>query len=156
MKKQTITFLTSAVLLFFVIGCKKDKDDPEPEPEPTKTEHITESSWQFEKATANGTDVTAAITACWKDNTAIFVSTAEGTGTGTISEGANVCPTSSAGAFTWNFQTNETILFMSTPIIPTGSGSFTIVALNEVNLVVSQDMVLPVLGMQNVVFTFKH
>lgn len=155
MKKLTITLLTATALLFFISGCKKDKkEDP---PEKTKTEFITQSTWKFDNAaTAGGMDLGAFIPACWKDNTADFVSTAEGSGTGTISEGANVCASSAAGSFTWNFQTNETILFMSTPVIPTGSGNFTIITLNATNMVLSQNVTLGAAGTQNVIFTFKH
>ena len=154
MKKQTITLLTLTALLFFIAACGKDKDDT---PAKTKTQYITQSTWKFDKATANGNDVSnLPMFTCWKDNIVTFASTTEGSGTGTIDEGANVCSPSSAGAFTWSFQTNETILFMSTPVIPTGSSNFLIVTLNGTNLVVSQDVNVPPFGMQNVVVTFKH
>jgi hypothetical protein len=157
MKKHTITLITSAALLFVIAGCKKDKK--EDTPQKSKTELLTQTTWKFDKATSNGTDVTGFINDCWKDNTADFdaASNTEITGTGSISEGANVCASSAAGPFTWNFQSSETVLFMSTPVIPTGSGTFNIVTLNETNMVLSQDVNLgPPLGMQNVVFTFKH
>lgn len=154
MKKQTTILLAATALLFFIAGCKKDKDDDPPAK--TKTQYITQSTWKFDKAESGGLDVSNLVPACWKDNTADFVSTAEGSGTGTISEGANVCASSAAGPFTWNFQTNETILFMSTPLIPTGSGNFIIITLNDNNMVLSQDVNIPPAGMQNVVFTFKH
>jgi hypothetical protein len=157
MKKNTITLLTAATLLLFTVSCKKDKK--EDTPEKSKTELLITTTWKFDKAeTASGTNLAAGIPDCWEDNTADFDASAntEITGTGTIGEGANVCATSSAGPFTWSFQSNETVLFMSTPVIPTGSGTFNIVTLNETNMVLLQNMTLPVFGNTDVYFTFKH
>jgi len=157
MKKNTITLLTVAALLLVVSSCKKDKkEDP---PSKTKTELLTTTTWKFDKAeTSGGTNLAAFIPDCWEDNTADFdaSSNTEITGTGTIGEGAAVCAPSSAGAFTWSLQSGETVLFMSTPVIPTGSGTFTIVSLNETNMVLSQQVTIPPAGPQTVIFTFKH
>jgi hypothetical protein len=151
MKKLTTLFMSLTIGVLIFSGCKKKHDD-NPAPVKTKTDHITASSWKFDKAMAGATNVTGFVPACWLDNSAVFAAA----GTGTISEGANVCGTSSAGPFTWSFQTNETILVMSAPVIPTGSGTFTIVTLDETSMVLSQVVTLPPAGAQTVTFYFKH
>lgn len=155
MKKYTTTLLTLLALVSFV-SCDKKDDDPDPTPK-TKTENITASPWKLSAATANGTSVMALPQiSCMLDNTGTFVKVAEGNGTGSIAEGTTVCSPSTAGNFTWSFQTNETILNMSASIIPGGSNNFTIVTLNETTMVLSQDMTFPVVGVQTVVLTFIH
>lgn len=132
-----------------IVSCKKKNNAPPP---PTKTEHLTRSSWQFEKATASGIDVTAMVPACFKDNIITFASN----GTGTISEGTIGCVPPAPSVFTWSFQNNETQLSLSAAIITGGSGLFNIITLNETNLVISQDITLPPNPTTNVVLTFKH
>jgi hypothetical protein len=150
MKKQFLLASSTLVLVFlFLTGCEKESD---PAPEKTNTELITQSSWKFDKATSGGADVSAFVPACWKDNIAVFASN----GTGTLDESTNVCSPSVAGSFMWEFQTNETILHLSAPLFPGGSNDFTLVSLDETNLVVSQNITIPPAGAQNVEFTFKH
>jgi hypothetical protein len=154
MKKHTFSLLTLLAIVTFV-SCGKDKDDNPPAP--TKTQHLTTSTWKLSGATANGIPVMGFIDACWKDNVGTFVSTTEGSGTGTMNEGAIICSGGTQSTpFTWNFQSNETILFMSIPLIPTGLNSFNLVTLNETSLVVSQVVTIPPAGAQTVVFTFSH
>jgi len=144
------TALCFTILIFTNCG----KDDPPAPPTPTKTELITKSSWKFSSAKAGGIDVTAQIPACFKDNTITFVASG---GTGTISEGANVCAPPAPASFTWSFQSSETQLNLNTPLITGGSGLFTIVKLDAVNLVVSQNMTIPPApGPVNVELTFIH
>lgn len=126
-----------AVLCFTILtfsNCNKNDNPP-----PSNTDYITKSSWKFSSAKASGTDVTAQVPACFKDNTILFVAN----GSGTISEGANVCSPASPTTFTWVFQNNGSEINMSTPLVSGGSGVFTIVTLNDVNLVVSQNMTIP-------------
>ncbi len=101
MNKLILATVFCFTALFFT-NCNKN-DTPAPPP-PTKTELITKSSWKFSSAKAGGTDVTAQIPACFKDNTMTFVAS----GTGTISEGANICAPATPATFTWAFQTSET------------------------------------------------
>jgi hypothetical protein len=135
------------------LSCQKDNDST-PAPK-TKTQLLTQSSWTFDKATA-GTfgDVSAQIPACYKDNLITFVSN----GTGNVNEGANVCVPSTAGAFTWAFQSNETMLNISATLFPGGSSTFTLVSLTETNLVISQPVTLPppISATVTVEFTLKH
>ena len=77
-------------------------------------------------------------------------------GTGTISEGANVCAPAAPSNFTWTFQNNGTEINMSTPIVSGGSNVFTIVTLNATNLVVSQTMTIAPNPPTNVELTFIH
>ena len=109
------------------------------------------SPWVFQSASAGGTDVSnVPQLACFKDNTLTFTSSTAGN----INEGANICAPSTAGAFTWNFTAGETVLNLSATIIPGGNSAFTIVSLNETNLVVSQNVNFPPLTL--VTITFKH
>jgi len=127
-----------------------DKND---NPPPTNTDYITKSSWKFSSAKASGVDVTAQVPTCFKDNTILFVAN----GTGTINEGANVCAPASPSSFTWVFQNIGTQINLSTPLVSGGSGVFTIVILNDVNLVVSQNMTIPPsMTPINVELTFIH
>lgn len=126
-----------------------DKTDEAP---PTNTDYITKSSWKFNSAKAGGIDVTAQVPACFKDNTMTFAIN----GTGTISEGANICASPAPATFTWTFQNNGTEINLSTPIVTGGSTVFTIVLLNDVNLVVSQTMTIAPNPPATVELTFVH
>lgn len=137
MQKQLILFaITALVSTAFLSGCDKN-DDP---PAKTKTELLVQAGWKFQSATASGTDVSnnSAIV-CIKDDVITFTTS----GGGTITEGTVVCSPTTAGNFTWNFQDSETKLVMSSGLFPGGSGTFTIVALNETTLTLSQDVTIP-------------
>src|SRR5258705_2248142 len=113
MQKQFFAALSLIAISFlFITGCGKD----EVPPQPTKTQLITQSSWKFDHATAGGTDISAQINACFKDNIATFTSA----GNMTLDESTTVCSPSYAGAYTWSFQSSETILHLSAPIITGG------------------------------------
>ncbi len=101
----------------------------------------------------SGVSVAAFLQACQKDNVATFLAA----GTGTADEGATKCDAADPQTtpFTWRFQTNETILFISTPLFTGGNSSFTILSLTETELVVSQNMTISG-STQNVVITFIH
>lgn len=148
-------FLLAAVLFSALqilnTGCSKD-DDPPPSNK-TKTELITTGTWKFEKGTANGIgDISAFIDACYKDNIITFAANK----TGNVNEGALACSPSNAGNFNWELQTNETVLHISTTLFTGGSNDFTLVALNETNLIVSQLMTIAPYPATTVEVTFKH
>jgi hypothetical protein len=144
---KLILFAVISSLSISFSSCGKNDNPP-----PSNTDHITKSSWKFSAAKAGGFDVTAQVPACFKDNTMLFVAN----GTGTISEGANVCSPASPATFTWVFQNNGTELNMSTPIVAGGSGVFTIVTLNDVILTVSQTMTIAPNPPTTVELTFIH
>jgi|SRR5688572_22574528 len=147
MNKLKLLAALCFTILFFT-NC--DKTD---EALPTNTDHLTKASWKFSSAKASGIgDVTAQVPACFKDNTMTF---AIG-GTGTISEGANVCSSPAPATFTWTFQNNESQINLSVPIISGGSTVFTIVTLNDATLVVSQMMTIAPYPPTNVELTFIH
>jgi hypothetical protein len=151
MRKHFFTALPILAIAFlFTSGCNKN-NNPAP-PAPTKTQLITQAPWKFDHATAGGIDISSQINACYKDNIATF----SPNGTMTLDEGANVCSPSTAGPYTWAFQSNETVLHLSAPIFSGGSGDFTIVSLTSTNLVVSQVMTVPPNPPTTVVVTFKH
>ena len=132
MKKQFFAIITAS-LIFILFSCKKDDNK-------SKTELLTQASWKFSTATAAGIDITgnAAIT-CIKDDVVTFASD----GTGTVTEGTVVCSPTTAGNITSAFQDSESKLMMSAGLFPAGSGLFTIVALTETTLTLSQDVIIP-------------
>lgn len=133
------------------MSCGKDET---PTPTKTNTELISQSPWKFQSAIANSIDVSSASQlACFIDNIVTFSSGP----TFTINEGPIICTPSTAGTFTWSFQSGETQLQLSAPLFPGGSSTFTIVTLNSTNLVISQNVTIPPsLTPILVVFTFKH
>lgn len=153
MKKLVLfTAITAgfASLLFTSCG----KDDPDPAPQKTKTENISSSSWKFQSASASGTDISSnPQLACFVDNVITFNSNL----TGSIDEATVICAPSTAGAFTWSFQASETMLQLSQALFPGGTSTFTIVSLNETNMVLSQNVVIPPSSSPiAVTVTFKH
>ena len=149
MKKQFSLFTGLVFSLLIFSGCDKD-EDPIPK---TKTELITTSSWRFGAATVGGADVSASLPTCQKDNIMTF---SVGL-TGVVDEGATKCNGADpqTNPFTWSFQSSETVLNISTILFTGGSNNFTIVALNETQLVLSQ--IITVGGTpQNAVVTFLH
>ncbi|MGZ5221823.1 MAG: hypothetical protein ACXWC7_17170, partial [Chitinophagaceae bacterium] len=58
------------------------------------------------------------------------------------------------GNFNWNFTDGETKLHLDATLIPSGSGDFTIVTLNETNLVLSQNITSPL--PITITITLKH
>lgn len=135
-KQQFLLAITVLISAAFISGCDKN-DDP---PAKTKTELLVQAGWKFQSATASGTDISSnPAIACIKDDVVTFTSA----GGGTITEGAIVCSPTTAGNFTWNFQDSETKLVMSLGLFPAGSGTFTIVTLNETTLTLSQDVTIP-------------
>lgn len=154
MQKRLLSML--AFLSLFLVtmsGCDKG-DDPPPPTTKTKTELITQSSWKFEKITASGVDFTDNPTfACLKDNSVSFSTNLSGN----ITEGTTICSPTTAGAFTWEFRTNETILYISTSLITTGNNEFKIESITETNMVLSQTVTVPGIPIPvNAVVTLKH
>ena len=147
--KQFVILTLLASTIAISSGCSKDDDNT---PQQSRTELITQSSWKFESASAQGQDVSALVDDCLKDNAFTLATN----GTGTIDESTEVCDPSTAGNFTWEFQSNETKLNVSTALFPGGSGLFDIVSINQNNLVVSQEMTLPPFPATTVQITLKH
>jgi hypothetical protein len=140
-----------AIAIIILPGCGKDKEDPPPQK--TKTELLTTGTWKFSSVTWGGAPASQYLQACQTDNTAVFAAA----GTGTLDEGATKC---SAGdpqsrPFTWNFQTNESILFISATLFTGGNSTFNLVSLTENQLVVSQNVTFGSVT-QLAVFTFVH
>ncbi|SRR6266404_3007304 len=147
---KLLTSIVAILLLFFFLSaCKKSS----PASAKTKTELITQSSWKFDNAKVGGTDVSAFLQTCQKDNILVFASA----GTGSLDEGATKCNSSDpqTSSFTWNFASNETVLHVSTVLFTGGSSDFNIVTLNDTQLVLSQNITVSG-STQNAVVTFKH
>jgi hypothetical protein len=155
MKRKILSILFLSVTgLFILPGCSKEEDNA-PAPK-TKTQLLTQATWKFSTITWGGVDYTAQLPACYKDNTLTFVSN----GTGTADEGPTKCNAGDpqTNAFTWSFQTNETVLTASHPLLPGGSNTFTINTLSETQLIVSQQWTPPGSGLpaQTAIVTFIH
>ena len=153
MKKQLFPIATIIAFTFLVIiGCGKD-EEPATVVVKTKTQLITQGSWNFEKATSSGTDITANIPACYKDNVVTFTSSTNGT----VNEGANICASPAPATFTWSFLSNETVLSLSAVLFSGGTSSFDLIALSETSLVISQNVIVPPSSSPvNVIFYYKH
>lgn len=153
MINRLISFASLLILAAILnINCSKDEADPPPSAK-TKTELITKAAWKFSDATVGGMSVKAFLQTCQKDNILTFLTA----GTGTADEGAEKCDAGDPqnNPFTWSFQPNETVLFVSTPLFTGGNSTFTIVSLTETQLVVSQDITVSG-STQNAVITFVH
>ena len=145
MNKLILASVLCFTALFFT-NCDKNDDRPPPAPK-TKTQLISQGTWKFSTAFAGSTDVSnAPQLACFKDNIITFSANL----TGSINEGVNICSPTTAGSFTWNFASSETILHISTVLITGGSNDFTLVSLTETQLVVSQNY--PSIGVITVTF----
>ena len=152
MQKKHFLYLTIVCgLMAANIGCSKD-DDSNPAPK-TNTELLTTGTWKFSDIKVNGTSVAGLFDPCQKDNILTFLAA----GTGTADEGATKCDPNDpdSNSFNWNFETNETVLFVSTPFFTGGSSTFTIVSLTESQLVLSQTISLSGVP-QNAEITFIH
>ena len=151
MKKHYSLFFAFFLMLSVgLVSCKQSETPPAP----TNTDLISQLPWFFLSATAGGTDVSnTPQLACFKDNTTTFTAL----GSFSINEGAIVCSPSTAGTFSWVFQSNETQIVLSAPLFPGGSGTFNIVSLTSTSLVLSQNVTIPPSSTPVLVtFSFRH
>ncbi len=148
--KPTILKIAIALILFSAAlqACKKSSS-----PAKTKTDLLTQTTWKFSAATVGGSDVSAFLQSCQKDNILTFQSS----GNGSVDEGPSKCNSGDpqTNPFTWAFQSSETMLHISTVLFTGGSSDFTLVSLTETQLVVSQDITISG-STQNAVVTFIH
>ena len=89
MKKKFYYFLVLIAANFFIYSSCHKSDYTAP-PAKTKTELLTQSSWRFNSATANGTDISnqaPPFDACRKDNIITFTAS----GGGNVNEGPTSC-----------------------------------------------------------------
>lgn len=153
MKKRFALLLALPVALLF-FACEKEKNNNDDNTTKTKTELITTGSWSFDKAMSGGVDISGSVPACYKDNIVSFSTSLNGSVANTV-----VCtPTDITPAtFTWSFQSGETVLALSAPLFPGGTGNFTVEAITSTSLVVSQNVIIPPSSTPtNVVFYYKH
>ncbi|MEO7924047.1 MAG: hypothetical protein ABIR30_10230 [Chitinophagaceae bacterium] len=152
MKKQPLLLtLLVAASLFIFSACDKN-NDPAPK---TKTQLVSQSSWKFKSATANGTDISnqdPPFSACRKDNILTFTAA----GSGTVAEGTLVCSPPENTAFTWNFATGETIIHVSTPLYPGTGNDFTLVSVSETEMVLQIGYSPTVGPIILITITFQH
>ena len=151
--QKRILFAIALLITVQIIPVACSKGANEAPANKSRSELISKAPWKFSNATVGGSSVSAFLQACQKDNILTFVAT----GTGTADEGFSKCNSADpqTNPFTWNFQTNETILFVSTPLFAGGSSTFSIESLTETELVVSQNMTISG-STQHVVVSFIH
>jgi lipocalin-like protein len=119
----------------------------------SKAYFLTLNTWKFSSAQVGNTDVSALIQTCQKDNLVTFSANF----TGVLDEGATKCNPGDpqSDPFTWGLANNETILHVSIVLFTGGNSVFTIVALTDAQLVLSQ--AITVSGtLQTAVVTFIH
>jgi hypothetical protein len=153
MKKQVSLLIVLFAANFFIFSsCNKNDYNP-PAPK-TKTQLLTQGSWKFKSATANGGDASGFLSACQKDNIYTFVAG----GTGTADEGATKCNVGDqqTNSITWNFATNETILHINVSLFSNTSNDFNLISISGTELVVSTFYTPPVGPSVLVTITFQH
>lgn len=151
MKKQ-LTFLATLLVLFSTLFFSCDKED-NPQ-QKTKTELLVSGSWKLKAATLGGADAMSYIQDCQKDNIITF----SANGNGIAAEGLTKCNSGDPDnvSFTWSFQSNETILNVSVPLIMNGTNDMTINKLTEIDLIVTVAYNPPVGPASNLTLTFQH
>ncbi len=151
MKKQLISLVTVLVSsLFLLSSCDKDNNTTPK----TKTQLISQGSWKFSSATINGSDATAMVQACQRDNIIVFAAA----GTGNASEGATKCNGGDPDniPFTWNFANNETTLHISASLFTNGSNDAVLELVSETQLIITVTFTPAVGPSYNIRITFTH
>jgi len=148
MRRINFALCAALISILFFVACKKSSSHPK-----TNTDFLTQSSWKFDHATVNGVDVSPLLKPCQTDNVLTFSSN----GSGTLDEGATKCDSTAAQTdpFNWSFASNETVLHVSTVFFTGGSSDFTIVTLNDTQLILSQQITVSG-ATEPAVVTFKH
>lgn len=147
MNKLAFSIICISTILFTACTSK------EITPPPSNTDHITKSPWKFDKAMSGGADVSGFVNACYKDNTMTFLAN----GTGSLDEGATKCNAGDPQTvnFTWNFTNNGGTLNVTGGIFAGQSGSFTVITLNETQLVLEGTISTPSGNVTGQIY-FKH
>jgi hypothetical protein len=151
------TFLI-LIICFCAVSCKKDSSSSNNNPD-TNTQQLTSADWKYESGgmgDANGNilfDFTSSIPSCSLDNSARFKSD----GTGTIFENASVCQNASQSTnFTWNFASNQTVLYVSSGAFAGIGGSFKIKTLSGTQMTLLKDTTVTGFGSVTAVIKLKH
>jgi hypothetical protein len=151
MKKQLFTAALGLLAIALIInGCSKSSSST---PAKTNTDLLAQGNWKIKTVFVNNVDYTSSVPSCVKDNIVTFMAN----GTGNWDEGPTKCNSTDpqTNPFTWAWQSNGTILHISTPLFTGGSGDFTLVSLNDTQLVVSQNVTISGTS-QPAVITFIH
>jgi Lipocalin-like domain len=139
----------------FLISSSCNKNDDPPAPVKTKTQLLTQSTWKFKSATANGSDVSnqaPPFDACRKDNILTFTAA----GSGNVNEGPTSCSPPEGTTFTWSFLSTETVLNVSSQLYPNAPNDYTLVSLTETELIISFPYNFTPSISVIVVVTFQH
>lgn len=133
---KLILFLAILIGSSFFISCNKNDN-----PELSRSDYIVLAPWKFDKAMSNGADVSAFLSACYKDNIITFIAN----GSGTFDEGPLKCNSGDPQStnFTWNMTGNGSTLNVSAGIIAGQSGSFPIIALDANQMVLEATITSP-------------
>jgi len=145
---KLILFVSLCFSSLLFSSCDKTDDAP-----PTKTDHITKSSWKFDKAMSGGADVSGFLNACYKDNVMTF----QANGNGSLDEGATKCNAGDpqTSNFTWNFSNDGSTLNVTGGIFAGQSGSFMVVILDETQMILQGTISSPSGPVTGQIY-FKH
>ena len=145
---RLILFTVVSFLSFSIIGCNKNDNPP-----PTNTDYIIKGSWKFDKAMSGGADVSGFLNTCYKDNTTTF----QANGNGSLDEGATKCNAADPQTtnFTWNFTNDGSTLNVTAGIFAGQSGSFTVITLNDTQMVLQGTISTPAGPVTGQIY-FKH
>jgi len=147
MNKLILATVLCFTALFFT-NCDKSDNPP-----PSNTDYIIKASWKFDKAMSGGADVSGFLNACYKDNTMTF----QANGNGSLDEGGSKCNAADPQTtnFTWNFTNNGSTLNVTAGIFAGQSGSFTIITLNDTQMVLQGTISTPAGPVTGQIY-FKH
>lgn len=157
MKRHLLTAMAICAAIVLVASCSKKTETKK-----TNTDYLTQSVWKYDTAALDlnmdGTMDFAlppgVLEDCYKDNTITF----QAGGTGTVDDGATKCNPGDpqTTAFSWTFQSNETVLNFPNQIFPNFDGDVTIKTLTDtkLTLIKAADVGLP--QMVNIIVDLKH
>ena len=140
-----------AVIFFTsVLTTSCNKNDS---PAPTNTDYIIKATWKFDKAMSGGSDVSGFVNSCYKDNIMTF----QANGNGIFDEGATKCNSGDPQTinYTWNFTNNGAILNITGNVVAGQSGSFSVITLNDTQLVLQTTISTPSGPVTGQIY-FKH
>ena len=137
MKNLSVYFLTAALGLSILGGCKKDSDDTAT-PAKTKTELLVGKDWVLTDITLSqgntpGASVYGLVDVCTRDDKYRFATP----NAVTVSAGAMACSTSPTSPGTWAFASSETKLNLTNVGDALDDGSYNIVELTETSMKLS-------------------
>ncbi|MEB2776652.1 hypothetical protein SYJ56_15110 [Algoriphagus sp. D3-2-R+10] len=152
-----LSFLVTLVSLITLGSCSEDDDKDPPK---SDAELIGSGvAWKFSTVTASGISIASLIDACYLDNLITF-NYETNIKSGVADSGATKCDDSEPQTedFTWDYNDSTKILSVDSDAIdiPGATGDLKVVSVTTSQLVLSQNIVLPGFGTQEVTLTLVH